>query len=109
MQFVRDFSQSNLSKYIKINENVAIYNLLEFGNRPKKIDIQKFGNIEFYDDDFYKIIESKSLLYYIFHLKKLKEHINKSIWKTGFLKKILKMNLPYYELLIKIRKKINNK
>lgn len=106
LQFIKDFSQSNISKYLKINENVAIYNLLQLGNRPTNKDINNFGNMEFYDDDYCKIIEKKSLLYYIFHLKKFKYDLEKSKWKTGFLKSILKIDLPYYEILIKIRKRI---
>ncbi len=109
LQFIQDYSKSNLNKYIEINENVAIYNLLELGNRPKKTDMKEFGNIQFYDDDYYKIINSKSLLYYIFHLKTFKEDLEESIWKTGFLKSIFKINLPYYEILLKIRGVVKKK
>lgn len=106
IEFIKDYSNSRLSKYIRLNEYIVTYNIFEFGNRPKKIDIESFGNIMFYDDDFYMILDNKSLLYYIFHPKRFLHDFDLSRWKTGFLKNIFKLNLPYLKLIIKIRERL---
>lgn len=108
LQFINDYLKSGISNYIEYNENIAMYNLLELGNRPRKIDIKSFGNIEFYDDDYCKINQAKSLLYYLFHPKQFKHDLDVSKWKTGFLKSILKINIPYFEILKKVRERVKN-
>ena len=99
---------NGIHKYITINEHIAMYSLLELGNRPKKIDIKKFGNMKFYDDDYHYINQAKSLGYYILHIKQFKPDLNVSRWKTAFLKSIFKINMPYYEILRKVRERIKD-
>ena len=109
LKFVEDFNVSNLKKYLKISENLSMYNMLEFGNNPSKEDVANFGKIMFYDDDYTKIIEEKSNLYYIFHPKSFLKDFSKSYWKTGFLKYHLKLNIPYLRVVYFIRNKILRK
>ncbi len=104
LQFVKDFSNSKLNKNIKFDENLAMFNLIELGNRPKKEDIEKFGNMEFYDNVFYKLVQTKSIRYYIFHLKDLINDIKSSPWRPAILKSIFKVNLPYLKMLICLEK-----
>ena len=109
LKFVEDFNVSNLKKYLKISENLSMYNMLEFGNNPSKEDVANFGKIMFYDDDYTKIIEEKSNIYYIFHPKSFLKDFSKSYWKTGFLKYHLKLNIPYLRVVYFIRNKILRK
>lgn len=103
LKFIKDFYNSTLSKYIEINEDISINNLLRLGNRPSKEDIDNFGNMMFYDDIFLKINNSKSLGYYTLHLKEFINDFELSIWKIGFLKSVFKINIPYFEILTKLR------
>ena len=105
LAFVEDFNKSGINEYIDFNEYLALYNFMQFGNYPTKLDIKNFGNMQFFDDDVKKLINNKNLIYYIFHINELKEDLLNSIWKTGFLKKILKINLDYYKIIIKFRNK----
>lgn len=109
LEFVKDFYSSNLKKYIEIDEYLSMFNLLEFGNNPSLEDIDKFGNMKFYDDDYVNIIEKKSLLYYVTHPQKFIKAFSNSYWKTGFLKSCLKIKLPYYSIVLFIRNKILKK
>ena len=106
LNFIKDYNNSPLSKYLELNEYIASYNIFEFGNRPKKHDIEAFGDILFYDDDFCKILSNRSLLYYLFHPKTFLRDLDLSRWKTGFMKSIFKFDLPYFELLKKIRERL---
>lgn len=108
LRFIQDYLENGIHKYITINEHIAMYSLLELGNRPKKIDIKKFGNMKFYDDDYHYINQAKSLGYYILHIKQFKHDLNVSRWKTAFLKSIFKINMPYYEILRKVRERIKD-
>ena len=104
LKFVKDFNDSNLSKYINYNEYIAMYNFLEFGNRPNQNDINHFGEIEYYDIFLRKLVNAKSFSYYIFHIKTFFKDFKNSFWKTAFLKKVLKINFPY-SILNFLRKK----
>ena len=107
IQFIEEYKKSNISKYKLINERVVSYSIIEFGNRPRKLDINNFGNIIFYDDDYRKINNAKSGIHYIFHPKEFRRDFELSIWKTAFLKTIFKSSkIPYYEILEKIRERL---
>lgn len=104
LEFVKQFNNSEISKYIEIDEYTAMQNFLEFGNNPTQEDINQFKNVKFYDDDFIEVIPSKTTLYYLCHIKEFIIDFKRSIWKTGFLKNIFKININYYNLIMKIRK-----
>lgn len=104
LEFIKEFSTSGIEQYVDITESISLYNFIQFGNRPKKVDLNNWGNIQFYDDDYNNMISKHSILYYIFHLKIFKEDFLNSIWKTGFLKSIFKVNIDYYKIIIKLRK-----
>lgn len=109
LEFVKDFSNSGISNYIEFDEKIALYNFLKFGNYPTQNDINKFGCIDFLDDDVNKLISNKNILYYVFHLRKFKEDFLNSVWKTGFLKNLFKVNLDYYNIIMKSRSKLKRK
>ena len=70
-----------------------------FKARLGEYEIQK--NIMFNDTDNVRLINSKSLLYYLLHLKKLKNDFFKCTWKLGFIKDVFKIKFPYYRFYYK--------
>ena len=57
-----------------------------------------FGEI--INDNMYnrKMASPKSLFYYLFHPRKLKVDIGKSGWTIGFMKRLFKIKLPYWNI-----------
>ena len=111
LTFIKDFEQAEISKYIRINENVGFYNMSCLGNYPDKTDVNEFGKLSFYDEEISKLVDNKNLGYYIIHIKQLKNDFNYSKWKPGFLKNLFKVKFDYLKfinLLYKIYKKNNN-
>ena len=104
IKFIEDFCASQSSKYIDINERVCLYNMLEFGNSPKLEDTEKFGDMVFYDDDIFELAKPKSLSYYIIHPKRFFKEFMSSAWRPGFLKRLFKINLPYFKIILLLRK-----
>lgn len=103
IDFVRDFNASKLSKFIDFNKYISTYKLFELGNQPSTLDIKMFGNIDFYDDDIHKLVEVKSLFYYIGHPKKFVDEFHNAHWKPAFLRRLFKININYYNLIYKLK------
>ena len=76
-----------------------------YGIDPYYYDVLKFSDFKYYSEEIVYFAKTKSLFYYIFHLKNLKIDLYKSRWKVGFMKALLKINLPYYKIYRKYRKK----
>lgn len=105
LNFVNDFNNKNLMFDYYNSEN-CFYNMEIFLNNPSNKDVKKFYNINFYDNNFNKIIDFKYK--YIFNLKKLYIKFKYSGWKIGYLKKIFKLDINYkklYNILYKIKHK----
>lgn len=71
---------------------------------PSKSDIRFLGELPFFDADYSRLINSSKLKNYIRNPKKFKEDFYLSVWKIGFLKKVLKLKLPYYRVYKRLRK-----
>lgn len=101
LQFVKDYN--NKGK-VKIDEYTCMKDFFEFGNNPTNEDIEKFKEIYFYDDEIYNIIPNDLSVKYLLNPRKFINEFKKSIWKTAFLKKIFKININYYIILVSLRK-----
>lgn len=104
IDFVNDFKNSILSTYDFTNQT-AYKRIYMVGTKPTKNDIQMFGDFRFFEEQIDYLARPQKLIKYVFHLKKLKHDLFLSRWKIGFMKKILKFNLPYkkiYEFMQKI-------
>ena len=97
VDFIRDISKyidyisrDNSYEYINIFTNCFINPSCKF--------VTIFGNI--INDNMFnrKMASPKSILYYIFHLKSLKKDFGESGWKIGFMKRLLKIKLPYFSI-----------
>ena len=81
--------------------------LRQTGQEPNKNDLKMFADFNFYDEGEREALASpKTVFYYAFHPKALKDDFLRSRWKIGFLKKIIKINIKYecvYEFLLKFK------
>lgn len=98
IEFVKEFNR--VYGGLELNNEVFKLNMLKLGLNPSKEDIKLFKNIPYVETEKLKLITSNNIVYYLFHLQKLKEDFFLSGWKIGFLKDIFKLNLPYYKLYI---------
>jgi predicted HAD superfamily hydrolase len=95
--FINDASKLNtkFDKYKYVNQ------LITMGCRPRKTDIEKLGNIEFYDySRIFKLVETENIL----RIKSFESKFIDCRWKTAFLKRNLHVNLPYSNMVILMRK-----
>ena len=104
IKFIKDLKNSNSNKYININERISIYNMINLGNCPKLEDTEKFGDMIFYDDDNFYLAKPKELKYYLSHPNKFLDEFMNSVWMPGFLKRLFKIELPYFKIILLFRK-----
>lgn len=104
LQFIKDFCASKTQKYIEINERISLYNMMKFGNYPSLEDTEKFGDIIFYDDDNFYLAKPRELNYYIIRPKEFYNELMNSVWMPGFLKRLFKVELPYFKFILFLRK-----
>lgn len=71
-----------------------------FAVYPRMNTINLFERFHFFTDgDVRKLLPDHGFFYYIFHYEELKRDLNESLCKIFFLKKVFKLNLPYFEIL----------
>lgn len=79
--------------------------LLREGQNPSSETVKLFADFRFFDEgEYYYLAHPKSLLFYVFHPSVLKMDFLKSRWKTGFLKRLLVLPLPYYSIYKSLKK-----
>lgn len=82
-------------------------NLLSEGQNPSSKSIKLFANFRFFDEgEYYKLARPRSLWFYLMHPSDFKLDFLKSRWKTAFLKRLLVIPLPYYNIY-KLLKRIS--
>lgn len=104
LKFIRDYIKYDFGKYIEFDEMVLMRNYLKFGNNPTTTDIKQFLEFDFYDDEIKPVIPKYSNWYYIFHPSHFINELRYSVWVTGMLKKVFRINIDYYKLANIIRK-----
>lgn len=78
---------------------VLCNSLLHFGQNPSLRDVEMFGDFPFFDEGKRSYLaKPNKLVYYLFHYSIFKKDFMESRWKTGFLKRLLKIPLPYYRI-----------
>ena len=83
---------------LEFDKNTVCSNLNLFASNPKLQYIKCLENLDFYDNGkTYHLIEP-------IRITKIKENFINTKWKTAYLKKMLKINLPYDKIVIFLRK-----
>lgn len=105
LRFISDFIRVNKDNYFNISPLVAIENLRRIGVSPTTKELMMFADMEFLDGDIVKLAAPASIFKYITNPKKLINDFYSSRWKIGFMRRMLKLPLPY-EKIYEIMKKI---
>lgn len=99
LDFVRRAAMDSVLSSLCLPACQLFGGLYETGTNPNKTDIALFADIDFFDEGITeKLAKPKRLLYYLMYPKKLKNDFLRCRWKTGFLKRLLVMPLPYQKM-----------
>ena len=104
-KFVKDFSNSSVNKYTTNCSKTYFENYNFFATNSTNRNMHLFENIKFNDVNNERLIEHKSIFYYIFHPKKLYIDFKNSRCKIMFVKATFKIKIPYYKMLKKMYNK----
>lgn len=99
-EFIERMKEFNYFPYFSIK--LLKEELMELGCNPTQDDIKKLGNLNFYDNG-----KSQKLIH-VSTLKEMKRNFLDSKWKTGYMKKVLKVKLPYHKMINYMRGKREN-
>mgnify|MGYP002561052627 CR=1 FL=1 len=104
INFVKDFYNSSLYEYLTDDLSCSFLKLAETFINPTKEIAENFGNMKFLDDEDKFIAKPNKLINYL-NIKKFIKDYKTCIWRIGFLKRVLKIKLPYYKINMFIRNK----
>lgn len=96
--FLEEWKECVLSDYELTNKTI-MKGYEHFAVRPTLLTVNYFKNLYFVDGGTKKLLPSRSLIYYIYHPRKLLEDMNHSACKIFALKEVFKLPFPYYRLL----------
>lgn len=106
IKFVSDFAP--YYNYVEsVNVKELMYSFIEIGINPTLEQTRVFGDLNFDNMVCGKLAKPQMLSKYIFSPNMLKRDLFRSEWKVGFLKRLLKMRLPYFKIYNYLRKKKN--
>lgn len=107
LDFVKEISTNELLCNLTFSADDLFSGLRKTGLNPDRTDLSMFANFRFFDEGETQYLASpKGLLYYMVHLSEFKRDFLMSRWKIGYMKRLLKINLPYekmYHLLLRYK------
>lgn len=103
--FIEEYISTAISRYSKMDSETAFKNLFSVGINPKLDQLEKLGSIVFFNNGFKEqLAKPDCILKYLISPMKFKKDFLNSQWKTGFLKGVFKLPLPYYEIFKLMRR-----
>lgn len=103
--FIEEYMSTAISRYSKMDSEAAFKNLFSVGINPKLDQLEKLGSIVFFNNGFKeKLAKPDCIFKYLISPMKFKKDFLNSQWKTGFLKGVFKLPLPYYEIFKLMRR-----
>ncbi|WP_125711241.1 HAD family hydrolase [Lacticaseibacillus porcinae] len=108
LEFIEDFSNSPLREFVGKDSITMFNNLQVIGVNPSMKDVNAFGDFQFFNNS-QKVYLAKPSHYitYLVHPHRLVHDLFDSQWKTGFLKRLLRLNIPYQRLFDVLRRASN--
>ena len=103
--------QKGALDYIK-NNNHGAFNFKKLSKKllyPSYKDSYMWGNIIYVDNTQEYMAKPKSIIKYLYNIKELKKDFINSAWKIGFMKRLIKIPLPYYTFNKYLRNKYAKK
>lgn len=107
IDFVHDFSKSELSNIINLTPSIAILNFNKLGTSPSNEDLNYFKKITAYENKEYIPLIANSRDNYIFHPKSFVKDYRQSYWRPGFLNFALCSNYDYTNWINNYEKLLN--
>ena len=95
-KFCRDMKDCH--HFISMNNENYSVKMLNAIRYPRMLELDMFSNITFTDKDKNKMAMPDNYKVYIRDFKTLQKDFWQSGWKVGFLRKLIKLPLPYYNL-----------
>lgn len=90
---------------ISLSAEILFEGLRQTGLEPHRKDIEMFADFRFFDEgETCYLARPKRMFRYIIHPKDFKKDFLLSRWKIGFLKRTLKIKLPYEKMYWYMRK-----
>lgn len=102
LQFVRDFHSFKISSVIDYSVKQATQPLFKIFLSPTLDNAERFGNLKFYDNGHHYIARHQQG-------SNLIKEIKDSPWRIGFMKRVLKIPLPYEKIEVYVRKRLISK
>ncbi len=97
LDFIEQYLNTESAKKDRFSCETAFANLNRFGNRPTTKALRMFADFRFYNNgSITHLAKAGSLIKYIIHPRKLVEDFYGCRWRTGFMKNLFKIPLPYY-------------
>lgn len=100
LDFIRKAQQDYfLNNIFSYSATELFKGIKKTGQQPQKEDLKLFADFEFLDEgEEKKLANPESISYYLLHPQDLKSDFLGSRWKIGFMKELLKGNLPYQKM-----------
>jgi hypothetical protein len=100
LQFITDYCNSKCNFLDSFSYELTFHNLESIANNPSMNDVKMFSDFRFFNNGTVShLAKTKSLLFYIFHPRKLKKDFYESRWRIGFMKGLFKIWLPYQSIM----------
>lgn len=103
LDFVKKFGDRSIC----VSPEILFEGIEETGVRPTRRDLRLFGDFRFFDEgETQYLAKPQSLLRYVFHPGEFKRDFLLCRWKTGFMKRLIRLPFPYlriYEYLLKFK------
>lgn len=116
-EYPKDVNQNKVEDGLRNIETIqeGILDYLRYGEKsgelnwdifikPTKEEVLLLGRLPFFDSGYCSLIDHSSLGQYIANPKKFKDDFYLSVWKIGFLKSVMGMGLPYFEIYKRLRR-----
>lgn len=104
LQFIKNVKEAKVLNMFSYTPEELFSGIYKAGANPSKHFLKMFGDFRFYDDGITeKLASPKKFYYYLLHPGTMVKDFLSCRWKTGFLKRMFKINLPYeiiYKLLL---------
>lgn len=104
--FVRDLCESGYLDQVPFSSTFAFSYIAQTGRHPSKRDLAMFGGFRFMEERVDRLAQPEPLVSYAMHPKRLKNDLGYARWKIGFLKKLVKLPLPYTKIYGVLRKAV---
>ena len=105
VEFAGQAAEDGILEMLKCRPEEYFYGLYETGTNPTLEELKLLGDLPFYDEGVTEQLAApKRMLYYMVHPNALKIDFLRCRWKTGFLKRMLKIKFPYQKVYQMLRR-----